>query len=85
MKNQENTPLVIGRVEYLTSKGTVRYSTEYADADVMIEEINECLDCGIPISIVLYRDKNGKTISKNFVNDLSCLPAGFKEINNPYL
>ena len=74
----------IGRIEYLSNKGKARSCTEYLDRELMIQEINECLDCGIPITIVLYRDENGKTISKDFVEDFDCLPAGFKEIDYPY-
>lgn len=75
----------IGRIEYLSCKGIARSCTEYLDKDLMVAEIKECLDCGIPINIVLYRDENGKTISKEFVEDLNCLPAGFQEVDNPYL
>jgi hypothetical protein len=74
----------IGRIEYLNSKGKVGECTEYLDKELMIAEIKECLDYGIPINIVLYKDENGKTMSKEWVEDLDCLPAGFQEIDYPY-
>lgn len=77
--------IAVGRIEYLTCKGVARYSIEYVDEESLIKEIKECLNYGVPINIVLYRDENGKTVSKNFVEDIDCLPAGFQEIDNPYL
>jgi hypothetical protein len=74
----------VGRIDYLSSKGTVGACTEYLDKDLMVAEIKECLKYGIPINIVLYKDKNGKTMSKEWVKDLDCLPAGFHEIDYPY-
>ena len=74
----------IGRIEYLSRDGKARSCTEYLDENLMILEIKECLDCGIPINIILYKDENGKTMSKKWVEDLDCLPAGFQEIDCPY-
>lgn len=74
----------IGKIEYLSNKGRAVASTEYLDKKLMVAEIKECLDCGIPINIVLYKDENGKTMSKEWVEDLDCMPAGFQEIDYPY-
>ena len=84
MSKRIKQTLEIGRIDYLSSKGTARACTEYLDEELMIAEIKECLNYGIPISIVLYRDNNGNTISKKFIEELDCLPAGFKEIDYPY-
>ena len=51
----------IGRIEYLSCKGKVAACTEYLDKELMVAEIKECLNYGIPINIVLYKDDNGKT------------------------
>lgn len=75
----------IGRIEYLSNKGIAQACTEYLDENLMVAEIKECLSCGIPINIVLYRNENGKTVSKKWVEELDCLPAGFQEIDYPYL
>lgn len=74
----------VGRIEYLSSRGKVGACTEYLDKGLMVAEIKECLNCGIPINIVLYKDENGKTMSKEWVEDLDCLPAGFQEVDYPY-
>ena len=79
-----STTKEIGRIEYLSCRGKVAACTEYLDEELMVAEIKECLNYGIPINIVLYKDKDGKTISKKFVEDIDCLPAGFQEIDYPY-
>ena len=80
-----STTKEIGRIEYLSCKGKVGACTEYLDEELMVSEIKECLNYGIPINIVLYKDENGKTIPKKFVEDFDCLPAGFQEIDYPYV
>lgn len=82
--NNTNKAIEVGRIEYLSCNGKARSCVEYLDKNLMVAEIKECLNYGIPINIVLYRDKNGKTMSKEWVEDLDCLPAGFQEIDYPY-
>jgi hypothetical protein len=84
MNQLQENKMEIGRIEYLSSSGDVRAVTEYLDAGLMVAEIKECLDCGMPIVIVLYKDVQGKTISKEWIEDLDCLPVGFREIEYPY-
>ena len=74
----------VGRIEYLSNKGEPVVCSEYHDEKLMVDEIKECLNYGIPINIVLYRDADGKTMSKAWVEEIDCLPAGFEEIDNPY-
>ena len=83
-KEETNQALFVGRIEFLDNKGKTRFSADFAEEEQFVREIKDCLSCGIPIVIVLYKDKNGKTISKKFVDDIDCMPAGFKEIDYPY-
>lgn len=78
-----SAPLV-GRIEFLNSSGKTKFSADFADEEEFVNEIKDCLSCGIPICIVLYKNAEGSTIHKGFVEDLDCLPAGFKEIDYPY-
>ena len=41
-----------------------------------IKELKENLDYGVPLTVVLYRGVDGKTISRDFLNDLDTLPKG---------
>lgn len=84
MYDNNKMAMEVGRIEYLSCKGKVVACTEYLEKDLMVAEIKECLDCGCPINIVLYRDKNGKTMPKDWVENLDCMPAGFQEIDYPY-
>lgn len=36
------------------------------------------------MSIVLYQDENGKTISKDFIYDMDPPPQGFEIVDSPY-
>ena len=76
---------MVGRIDYLSTKGEIAYSAEFLEEQALVKEIQECNDSGVPISIVLYRDQDGKTISTDFVNDLDSLPAGFETEDSPNL
>ncbi len=76
---------MVGKIEYLNTQGTVAYTGEYLEEAAFLKEIKDCSDSGVPIVIYLYRDRDGKTISRDFVNDLGSLPAGVHSVDNPYL
>ncbi len=76
---------MVGKIEYLNTQGTVAYTGEYLEEQAFLKEIKDCSDTGVPIVIYLYRDRDGKTISCDFVNDLGSLPAGIHTVDNPYL
>ena len=40
---------------------------------------------GVPMSIVLYQDKDGNTIPHGFITQLDPPPKGFEIIDSPYL
>ena len=37
-------------------------------------DLKEQLDCGVPLCVTLYRDQNGKTISRNFLAEVDTPP-----------
>ena len=80
-----STVPMAGRVDYLSNDGKVAYSGEFLDGDELVKEVLDCNGSGVPISIVLYRDKDGKTIPTDFVEDLDSPVAGFQKADNPYL
>lgn len=41
------------------------------------------LHYGVPLIVVLYRDEKGKTISRDFLEDLDTLPQGLREEDLP--
>lgn len=49
-----------------------------------MEEIKDCLDCGIPISVCVFTDAKGKPmISTNFIGEQGCLPCGYRTEPHP--
>ena len=80
-----STVPMAGRIDYLSNDGKVAYSVEFLDGDELVKEVLDCNGSGVPISIVLYRDKDGNTIPTDFLEDLDSPVAGFQKVDNPYL
>lgn len=70
----------IARLDYLAFNGKVCSS----DEQCFLEDLKESLYHGVPLCVVLYRDRNGKTISRAFLNDLDTLPKGFSVEDDPH-
>ena len=68
----------VGRIEYLGSNGEVGESIEYTNEYSFLKDIKEENFYGSPMSIVLYRNRSGETISQDFLSQLDPPPQGFK-------
>ena len=75
----------IGRIDYLGTDGKVGESIEYTSPYQFEKDIKEENYYGVPMSIVLYKDKDGNTIPHGFIAQLDPPPKGFEIIDNPYL
>ena len=75
----------IGRIDYLHTDGKVRESIEYTSEYQFVKDIKDENYYGTPMSVVVYTDKDGNTISRDFVNELDPPPQGFEVIPSPYL
>ena len=64
----------VGRIEFLDNKGFPVEAFEYQTEADLLGVLKEELNCGAPVGVVLYRDGDGKTISRDFLNDLDTLP-----------
>lgn len=73
----------IARLDYLAFNGKVCSSVAYSDEQRFLADLKESLYHGVPLCVVLYRDRDGKTISRTFLNDLDTLPKGFSVEDNP--
>lgn len=68
----------VGRIDYLGSNGAVRESIEYTSEYQFVKDIKDENFYGVPMVVVLYRDKDGKTISQDFVAELDPPVQGLK-------
>lgn len=75
----------IGRIDYLGTDGKVGESIEYTSPYQFEKDIKEENYYGVPMSIVLYKDKDGNTIPHGFITQLDPPPKGFEIIGSPYL
>lgn len=75
----------IGRIDYLGTDGKVGESIEYTSPYSFEKDIKEENYYGVPMSIVLYKDKDGSTIPLDFITQLDPPPKSFEIIDSPYL
>lgn len=75
----------IGRIDYLGTDGKVGESIEYTSPYQFEKDIKEEDYYGVPMSIVLYKDKDGNTIPHSFITQLDPPPKSFEIIDSPYL
>ena len=75
----------IGRIDYLGTDGKVGESIEYTSPYQFEKDIKEENHYGVPMCIVLYKDKDGNTIPHDFITQLDPPPQGFEIIESPYL
>ena len=75
----------IGRIDYLGTDGKVGESIEYTSPYSFEKDIKEENYYSVPMSIVLYKDKDGNTIPHGFIAQLDPPPKGFEIIDSPYL
>ena len=73
--------LPVARIDYLSSGGKVFCSLDFVTEEAFLLTLKEDLHCGVPLAVVLYRDADGKTISRKFLEELDTLPKGLKEEN----
>ncbi len=82
---KEAEALPVGRLDFLDTFGEVAESKVYADPAEFLKDIRHENYHGAPISITLYRDAQGQTISQDFRETLDPPPQGFHVTDNPYL
>ncbi len=80
-----NAEQLVGRIEYLTSKGNVKEVVEYANKERFIEDVKDNEYYGVPTSVLFYANEDGTTIDRKFANDLNPVTTNGKVIQNPYM
>ena len=75
----------VGRIEYLGTNGEPGEILEYTDAEQFVQDIQEEIYYGAPITVVLYRDEHGQTIPQDFLKELDPPPKGFRVEDAPVM
>ena len=75
----------IGRIDYLHTDGTVRESIEYTSLYQFEKDVKEENYYGVPMGIILYKDKDGNVIPHEFISGLDPPPQYIELIDSPYL
>ena len=78
-------PLPFGRIEYLHTDGRVREQVEYSDLAQFEAALKKENEYGVPMSVTLYTDREGKTVPHQFLFELDPPILGKSVIMNPYL
>lgn len=65
---------LVARIDYLGFRGKVVESVEYKSEANFLDDLKEQLDCGVPLCVTLYRDRDGKTISRDFLTEAGTPP-----------
>lgn len=73
----------VARLDFLGSNGKVVDCVEYDSEAEFLKALKDELRYGVPLVVVLYRNSDGMTISKSFLEDLDTLPKGLKEEEVP--
>ena len=79
----ENETKPVGRIEYLGTDGRSGEAIEYTDPEQFVKKIEDETFYGVPFTVVLYKDKQGKTIPQDFLGELDPPPRGFRVEDTP--
>ena len=75
MKNGcHNGTNLVARIDYLGFRGEVVESIEYQSEEQFLTDLKEQLDCGVPLCVALYRDRDGRTIFWDFLSEVGTPP-----------
>lgn len=65
---------LVARIDYLGFRDEVVESVEYKSEEPFLTDLKERLNCGVPLCVTLYRDRDGKTISRDFLTEVGTPP-----------
>lgn len=74
---------LVARIDYLGFRGEVVESVEYRSETNFLADLKEQLDSGVPLYVTLYRDRDGRTISRAFLTEVDTPPKRFSVEDAP--
>lgn len=69
-----------GRIEYLAPNGSVVEYEDFKTYDELVKAVKQESDIGAPFALVLYDDEKGRTVSTEFLHDLSTPPCEIRHM-----
>lgn len=79
----QNGVHLVGRIDYLGFRSEVVESVEYRSETNFLADIKAQLNCGVPLCVTLYRDRDGRTLSRAFLTEVDTPPKGFSVEDAP--
>lgn len=73
----------VARIDYLGSNGKVGESVYYTDAERFQKAVLNELWCGVPLEVVLFRQKDGSVIPHDFLFTVDTLPKALQIVEQP--
>lgn len=70
----QNSVHLVGRIDYLGFRGEVVESIDYKSEEQFLTDLKEQLGCGVPLCVTLYRDRDGRTLSRDFLTEVDTPP-----------
>lgn len=75
MKNSCHADIsLVARIDYLGFRGEIVESVEYRSETNFLADLKEQLGCGVPLCVTLYRDRDGRTLSRDFLTEVDTPP-----------
>lgn len=65
---------LVVRIDYLGFRGEVVESVEYRSETIFLADIKAQLNYGVPLCVTLYRDRDGRTRSRDFLTEVDTPP-----------
>ena len=65
---------LVARIDYLGFRGEVVESVEYRSETIFLADIKAQLNYGVPLCVTLYRDRDGRTLSRDFLTEVDTPP-----------
>lgn len=65
---------LVARIDYLGFRGEVVESVEYRSETIFLADIKAQLNYGVSLCVTLYRDRDGRTLSRDFLTEVDTPP-----------
>lgn len=79
LEERKASKVPVARLDFLAPSGKITEGVDCFSEAEFLTALKKELHYGAPLSVVLYRNRQGKTISRSFLDDLDMLPKSVTE------